>query len=57
MERAPWGYRTVPRARINEGTLALISQWREMLTSGSVDDPGFRSLWGFAYYPWAAKSQ
>lgn len=24
----------------------LISQWREMLTSGSVDDPGFRSLWG-----------
>lgn len=24
----------------------LIAQWREMLADGSVDDPGFRSLWG-----------
>jgi 2,3-dihydroxybenzoate decarboxylase len=25
----------------------LIAAWREMLDSGSVDDPGFRSTWGF----------
>jgi 5-carboxyvanillate decarboxylase len=25
----------------------LLAAWREMLDAGSVDDPGFRSLWGF----------
>lgn len=25
----------------------LLAAWREMLDTGSVDDPGFRSLWGF----------
>lgn len=25
----------------------LISAWREMVAAGAVDDPGFRSLWGF----------
>jgi 5-carboxyvanillate decarboxylase len=25
----------------------LITRWREMLDTGAVDDPGFRSLWGF----------
>jgi 5-carboxyvanillate decarboxylase len=25
----------------------LLAAWREMLAAGSVDDPGFRSLWGF----------
>jgi 2,3-dihydroxybenzoate decarboxylase len=25
----------------------LLAAWREMLDAGAVDDPGFRSLWGF----------
>jgi 2,3-dihydroxybenzoate decarboxylase len=25
----------------------LLAAWRELLDSGSVDDPGFRSMWGF----------
>ncbi len=25
----------------------LLAAWREMLNAGTVDDPGFRSLWGF----------
>jgi predicted TIM-barrel fold metal-dependent hydrolase len=25
----------------------LLAAWREMLDGGGVDDPGFRSLWGF----------
>jgi 5-carboxyvanillate decarboxylase len=25
----------------------LLAAWREMLDGGAVDDPGFRSLWGF----------
>jgi 5-carboxyvanillate decarboxylase len=28
-------------------TPEIMAAWREMLDSGSVDDPGFRSLWGF----------
>src|ERR1700729_3241737 len=28
-------------------TPEILAAWREMLDSGSVDDPGFRSLWGF----------
>jgi len=28
-------------------TPEILAAWREMLDAGSVDDPGFRSLWGF----------
>jgi 5-carboxyvanillate decarboxylase len=28
-------------------TPEIMAAWRELLDSGSVDDPGFRSLWGF----------
>jgi len=28
-------------------TPEILAAWREMLDSGSADDPGFRSLWGF----------
>ena len=28
-------------------TPEILAAWREMLDSGAVDDPGFRSLWGF----------
>src|ERR1700733_14523944 len=33
-----------------EGAFAppeLLAAWRDLLDSGSVDDPGFRSMWGF----------
>ena len=31
-------------------TPEILAAWREMLDSGSADDPGFRSLWGFYLY-------